>query len=90
MQNIYTRFMVANKRILKFLKDFNRENYEFGVQIDSKDFNKMDFKNVVFGHNDESANSSFQLGPLNLKITKGEVIFIVGGNGSGRVLLLIF
>ncbi|MAO18046.1 MAG: cyclic peptide transporter [Muricauda sp.] len=84
MQNIYTRFMVANKRILKFLKDFNRENYEFGVQIDSKDFNKMDFKNVVFGHNDESANSSFQLGPLNLKITKGEVIFIVGGNGSGK------
>jgi len=32
--------------------------------------------------------SSYTLGPLNLTLTKGEVLFIIGGNGSGKTTML--
>jgi putative ATP-binding cassette transporter len=35
-----------------------------------------------------NGNGAFSIGPLNLKITRGETIFLVGGNGSGKTTLL--
>ena len=41
-------------------------------------------KNVTYSYRDKKENISFKLQPINLKIEKGEVIFIRGGNGSGK------
>ncbi|MEL6469326.1 MAG: cyclic peptide export ABC transporter [Cyanobacteria bacterium J06623_4] len=35
----------------------------------------------------EAPDSAFSVGPINLTITRGELIFIVGGNGSGKSTL---
>src|ERR1044072_6370585 len=35
----------------------------------------------------EAENSRFTLGPIDLKLTPGELVFITGGNGSGKTTL---
>nr|WP_199000648.1 cyclic peptide export ABC transporter [Flavobacterium sp. ASV13] len=85
LQQLYTRFFVANTRISNFIKDFevSHEETESG-EIRINDFNALNFRNVVFSYPSKDDESSFKLGPINLNIEKGETIFIVGGNGSGK------
>lgn len=85
LQQMYTRFMVANKRIRNFMKDFqvNIENTESNDQLDIV-FESLKFKDVSFEYESADGEKSFALGPINLKINQGEVLFIVGGNGSGK------
>lgn len=87
LQQLYTRFMVANKRIKGFMKDFQSNSNITGVSsLKSKhrDFRSLQFKGVEFDYKNEDQESTFALGPIDLTINRGEVIFIVGGNGSGK------
>lgn len=86
LQQMYTRFIVANKRIKSFMKDFEVEdsnNTALKSQV-INDFTSIEYKNVYFSYNEEQPDSSFALGPINLELKKGETVFIVGGNGSGK------
>lgn len=84
LQQMYTRFIVANTRINNFLKDFKLLDNDANLEVtESIDFESLVFKDVYFYYDNES-KESFALGPINLKIKKGETIFIVGGNGSGK------
>ncbi|ASW74375.1 cyclic peptide transporter [Chryseobacterium piperi] len=84
MQNIYTRFSVANKRINNFLKDFSGEKDDDRIDVTKDaDFESLNFKNISFQY-ENTVEQSFALSNINLNIQKGEVIFIVGGNGSGK------
>lgn len=47
-------------------------------------FQKMVFENVVFEYAGDGKNTPFRVGPINLTIQAGELIFITGGNGSGK------
>jgi putative ATP-binding cassette transporter len=86
LQQTYTRFMVANRRIKNFMKDFEIE--EKTKNIDSPtylSFQSLTFNNVLFKYSkDNETTSPFVLGPIDLEIQKGEVVFVVGGNGSGK------
>jgi putative ATP-binding cassette transporter len=45
----------------------------------------VEFSNAVFSYDPKGEDErSFSLGPLNVMIRTGEVIFIIGGNGSGK------
>ncbi|MBZ8181920.1 cyclic peptide export ABC transporter [Oscillatoria salina] len=44
----------------------------------------LELKDVTYTYYSESEDTNFTLGPLNLKLTPGELIFIIGGNGSGK------
>jgi putative ATP-binding cassette transporter len=50
------------------------------------DFNKISVKDVCFSYPDSypGKGSDFLAGPFDEDITKGELLFIVGGNGSGK------
>lgn len=86
LQQMYTRFIVANKRIKAFMNDFEVENYVPETPFESDiPFESLSFQDVTFSYNsDEEDEVSFSLGPINLSIDKGDTIFIVGGNGSGK------
>lgn len=47
-------------------------------------FEEIKFENVTYFYNNEEKDQKFYLQPLNLIIKRGEVIFITGGNGSGK------
>jgi putative ATP-binding cassette transporter len=87
LQQMYTRFVVANKRIVKFLEDFKitaNDTAAPSKEMTGTTFEKLEFKDVVYNYKNESEDYSFTLGPINLEINQGETIFIVGGNGSGK------
>ena len=86
LQQMYTRFMVANKRIKSFMKDFEVEdsNHEQVQPQTASSFTSIQYNNIYFSYKAEQPDTSFALGPINLNINEGETIFIVGGNGSGK------
>ena len=84
LQQLYTRFLVANKRIKKFISDFEVGNKASKSVKEVSDFKSIEFQNVSFAYENNLEENNFSLGPINLNIKKGETIFIVGGNGSGK------
>jgi cyclic peptide transporter len=85
LQQLYTRFFVANTRVSNFMKDFEVEEEELeSKKVALHDFESLQFNNVGFSYPSKEEDTAFQLGPINLNIKKGETIFIVGGNGSGK------
>lgn len=85
LQQDYTRIFIANKRIKNFAKDFETDVLEENNENQNlKTFESLNFKNVCFSYESENEEKAFALGPVNLDINQGEVLFVVGGNGSGK------
>jgi putative pyoverdin transport system ATP-binding/permease protein len=47
-------------------------------------WHRLDLKGVVHTYHREQEASDFILGPLALSFTPGEIVFLIGGNGSGK------
>ena len=47
-------------------------------------FKRIDYQGITYSHTDESGESSFVSGPWDFSVQRGEIIFLVGGNGSGK------
>jgi len=86
LQQMYTRLMVANKRIKNFISDFQAEKEELLGYPKNHQFEKLVFDKSQYTYKpDPNLNEKgFVLGPINLQINKGETIFVIGGNGSGK------
>ncbi|MGE5514806.1 MAG: cyclic peptide export ABC transporter [Bacteroidota bacterium] len=48
------------------------------------DFHTLSYDGLCFTHHDDNGEATFTAGPLDLTLTRGEVVFVVGGNGSGK------
>jgi putative pyoverdin transport system ATP-binding/permease protein len=47
-------------------------------------FQKIEFRNVVFRYLDKWSDAVFQVGPIDFTLQSGDLVFITGGNGSGK------
>lgn len=84
MQSFYAKVMASGKRIKLFFKDFETPDIKsMGSRKDKIQFENLFFENVSFRYNKEN-NEDFVLENIQFKVERGEVIFIVGGNGSGK------
>ena len=45
---------------------------------------RLELKGVVFAYPAEDGATPFQLGPLDFSLQPGEIVFVAGGNGSGK------
>jgi putative pyoverdin transport system ATP-binding/permease protein len=54
----------------------------------SRDWRRLDLQGVCFKYGDENSKDGFSLGPMEMTLTRGEVVFIAGGNGSGKTTLV--
>ncbi|KAB8151557.1 cyclic peptide export ABC transporter [Kordia sp. TARA_039_SRF] len=86
LQQAYTRFMVAHARIKRFRKDFqiNEADTIKNETPKTTQFESLRFEDIHFDYENKNNEKVFGLGPVNFEIKKGEVLFIVGGNGSGK------
>jgi putative pyoverdin transport system ATP-binding/permease protein len=48
------------------------------------DFQRIDYQGIEFSYEGEGVRSLFTSGPWDLTIERGEVLFLTGGNGSGK------
>jgi len=47
-------------------------------------FQRIEMQGVVFRYVDKSSNAIFQVGPIDLSLGRGDLVFVTGGNGSGK------
>ncbi|CAM2010262.1 cyclic peptide export ABC transporter [Acanthopleuribacter pedis] len=47
-------------------------------------FQTLTMNKITFCYRDREGRDGFPLGPVNLTINRGETLFIIGGNGSGK------
>ncbi len=55
-------------------------------EVEDQQFESLELENVTFEYESEHGDP-FSIGPINLKVTKNDFIFIAGGNGSGKTTL---
>ncbi|WP_298510492.1 cyclic peptide export ABC transporter [uncultured Kordia sp.] len=82
-----TRVKIALGRLSKFNKTLSGNvaaNMELEAHTEAANFSKVTFEEVSYEYFDKKKEKAFELGPLNLQVTSGEVLFIVGANGSGK------
>jgi len=50
----------------------------------SRHFQTIEMRNVVFRYVDKWSDAVFQVGPIDFTLQSGDLVFITGGNGSGK------
>ena len=53
-----------------------------------KRFDKIEMQNIVFRYTDRFSDTVFKIGPIDFTLNSGELVFITGGNGSGKSTFL--
>jgi putative ATP-binding cassette transporter len=51
-------------------------------------FRTIEVRNIVFSYMDKSSETIFRVGPIDFTLRSGELVFITGGNGSGKSTFL--
>ncbi len=82
------RIALLNLRMLQREIDATREQPELPSDRRLEEFRSLELRGIEFSFGSEAAGETFHLGPIDLRIERGEVVFVVGGNGSGKTVLL--
>jgi putative ATP-binding cassette transporter len=61
---------------------------EDGTAEQPNRFNTIEMRGIVFRYLDKSAEAVYQVGPLNFTLRSGDLVFVTGGNGSGKSTFL--
>jgi putative ATP-binding cassette transporter len=51
-------------------------------------FNQIRLAGVCFTYRDPDGTATFRVGPIDVEIRRGEILFLIGGNGSGKTTFL--
>lgn len=51
-------------------------------------FDTIEMRGVAFRYADRHSETAFQIGPLDFTLHKGDLVFVTGGNGSGKSTFL--
>ena len=51
-------------------------------------FEQIELRDITFRYFDTSAETTFQIGPIDFTLRAGDLVFITGGNGSGKSTFL--
>ncbi len=53
-----------------------------------KRFERIEVRNIEFRYTDKFSDTVFKIGPIDFTLESGELVFITGGNGSGKSTFL--
>jgi len=83
----YTRVKIALQRLNLFEEIVGTIGSNVDKQLKplaETEFDNIRFEDVTFRYHNSESNQTFVMEPINTQINKGELIFITGGNGSGK------
>lgn len=82
------RIALANLRMLQREIEATLEQADMPSDRRLDAFSSLELRGVEFAFPANGTGDAFRLGPIDLRIERGEVVFLVGGNGSGKTVLL--
>ncbi|MBF0439413.1 MAG: cyclic peptide export ABC transporter [Magnetococcales bacterium] len=90
---IFTLADVAVSNLYKLEKELDAQdinNQPFNQRLANKiaAFNEIRFDNVFFSYETKDQGVEFSVGPLDFVIKRGNILFLTGGNGSGKSTVL--
>ena len=68
--------------------EFDRDGVDPSRLARFRSFGEISFHDVSFAYEHRPTNGAFRLGPLDLSVKANELLFIIGGNGTGKSTLL--
>jgi putative ATP-binding cassette transporter len=81
----------AAQRVLELdrqLAGLAEPGHELGQEPINSAFDELRLSNVLYTYPVAADEQPFSVGPLDLRIRRGEVVFVTGGNGSGKSTFL--
>jgi putative ATP-binding cassette transporter len=87
--NFIPQYAMAHVALRKVNQLFSQLPHEDVVPDNRarRDWRRMRFDGVVYQYPERDGEAGFLVGPLHLEVRRGEVVFIVGGNGCGKSTL---
>jgi putative pyoverdin transport system ATP-binding/permease protein len=84
---------ISWKRIQDFLRNVQTEENlhpETNQKVVIPAVNTLHVRDIYYSyqHSDAKEDISYGIGPINFKVGKGDIVFIIGGNGSGKTTFL--
>jgi putative ATP-binding cassette transporter len=56
--------------------------------VSPQSFETIEMRDIVFSYVDRHSDAAFHIGPIDFTLRSGELVFITGGNGSGKSTFL--
>ena len=61
---------------------------KIGSAVPARQFNQIEMRDIFFSYVEKSTDTIFTIGPIDFTLRSGELVFITGGNGSGKSTFL--
>ncbi|EDN70228.1 ABC transporter ATP-binding protein [Beggiatoa sp. PS] len=84
LENLYALEVELEANLLKT----NKKSALLSAPVPISEFQMIRFEEVIFHYQNNNQQSLFSLGPINLTLNKGEILFITGDNSSGKSTFL--
>ncbi len=88
-----TRINVSQKRLQEFNEFIDTyiddRSEEIPNYLTRDALEEVVFEDVEYSYQHDNGNPGFSFGPINLTIRKGETVFVMGKNGSGKSTFLL-
>jgi putative ATP-binding cassette transporter len=85
----FAKARVSLQSIQRLEKNLDSDAAEaFAETLKPLDFQTLSFRDVHFRFDSAVAEEGFDVGPLDLDIRHGEILFVIGGNGAGKTTFL--
>jgi putative ATP-binding cassette transporter len=72
---------------LQFKGSIGEQVYRADAEL-IRSFRRISLKDVCFSHKDREGDRVFTVGPVSVDVCPGEILFIMGGNGTGKSTLM--
>lgn len=84
LMNSWQNFSQATV-VINRLKKLNFDHTKkIPISVAEDEFKHLSMKGVSYKYTSENISESFDFGPFDLEVERGDIVFFVGGNGSGK------
>lgn len=88
---VVSRAQVAFRRIAELSQRFSSPEPNLLLEDDGRaalPLQSLELRDLHYRYPTEDGSAGFAVGPLNLRLQEGEILFIAGDNGSGKTTLI--